>query len=113
MKKMSLTGKIKKITEVQERANFRFRKLILETTDKYPQVVAVDFTQNNCGLLDDTICKVGNIVEVFYNVRGREWTNSKNEVLYFTTLNGWRVREYQEEISTKDQAPDREDDLPF
>jgi single-strand DNA-binding protein len=110
MNKMSVIGKVKKITEIQEKGTFRFRKLIVETSDKYPQVVAVDFTQNNCGLLD--VWKVGDAVEVFFNVRGREWTNKDGNVLYFTTLNGWKVREYQE-VTAQDQAPYREDDLPF
>ena len=110
---MSIKGKVKTITEVEEKGNFRVRKLIIETMDKYPQVVALDFTQNNVGLLDDPVCKVGNNVEVFYNVRGRAWENREGKTLYFTSLQGWRVREYKEEISTKDQAPDREDDLPF
>ena len=110
---MSIKGKVKTITEVEEKGNFRVRKLIIETMDKYPQVVALDFTQNNVGLLDDPVCKVGNNVEVFYNVRGRAWENREGKTLYFTSLQGWRVREYKEEVSTKDQAPDREDDLPF
>ena len=113
MNTMSIKGKVKTITNVEEKGNFRVRKLVIETMDKYPQVVALDFTQNNVGLLDDPVCKVGNNVEVFYNVRGREWTNANNQVLYFTSLQGWRVREFKEEVSTRDQAPDREDDLPF
>ena len=110
---MSIKGKVKTITEVEEKGNFRVRKLIIETMDKYPQIVALDFTQNNVGLLDDPICKVGNSVEVFYNVRGREWTNANNQVLYFTTLQEWRVREYKEEVAVEVQSPDRENDLPF
>jgi len=110
---MSIKGKVKTITEVEEKGNFRVRKLIIETMDKYPQVVALDFTQNNVGLLDDPVCKIGNNVEVFYNVRGRAWENREGKTLYFTSLQGWRVREYKEEVSTQDQAPDREDDLPF
>ena len=43
---MSIKGKVKTITEVEEKGNFRVRKLIIETMDKYPQVVALDFTQN-------------------------------------------------------------------
>jgi|TARA_X000001382_G_scaffold130827_1_gene127133 hypothetical protein len=112
MNKMSIKGKIKTITEIEEKGNFRVRKLILKTTDKYPQVVALDFTQNNVGLLDDPVCKVGNNVEVFYNVRGREW-EKEGKVLYFTSLQGWRVREYREEVAVEAQSPDREEDLPF
>jgi len=46
-------------------------------------------------------------------VRGREWTNANNQVLYFTSLQGWRVREYREEVAVEAQSRDREDDLPF
>jgi len=110
---MSIKGKVKTITEVKEKGNFRVRKLIIETKEKYPQVVALDFTQDNVGLLDDTCCKIGNYVEVFYNVKGREWENREGKTLYFTSLQGWKVREYKEVVSTYDHAPDREDDLPF
>ena len=107
----TIKGTIKKITEVQEKGTFRFRKLILDTGGDYPQVLSIDFTQNNCGLLD--AWKEGSNVEVLYNLRGREWTNPKGEILYFTTLNGWKVENYKEEVAVEAQSPDREDDLPF
>jgi hypothetical protein len=113
MNKMSVTGKIKKITDVQEKGTFRFRKLILETQEKeakYNQTICIDFIANNCGLLD--VWKQGDLVEVQYNLRGREWTNPKGEVLYFTTLNGWKLKNF-EEVSVTDQAPDVDDDFPF
>ena len=47
-------------------------------------------------------CKVGNNVEVFYNVRGRAWENREGkDFIYFTSLQGWRVREYKDEVTTK------------
>ena len=106
----TIKGTIKKITEVQEKGTFRFRKLILDTGGDYPQVLSIDFTQNNTGLLD--AWKEGSNVEVLYNLRGREWTNPKDEVVYFTTVNGWRVKEDKGEVSTNDQSPDR-DEMPF
>ena len=111
---MSIKGKVKTITEVEERGTFRFRKLIVETQEseaKYNQTICVDFVQQNCGLLD--AWKVGDYVQVLFNLRGREWTNANNQVLYFTSLQGWRVREYREEVAVEAQSPDREDDLPF
>jgi len=108
----TIKGKIKKITEVQEKGTFRVRKLILDTGGDYPQSLSIDFTQNNCGLLD--AWKVGSEVEVYYNLRGREWINPKEEVIYFTTVNGWRVKENTLEVSATDQSPDRDrDDMPF
>ena len=114
MNKMSVKGKIKRITDVEERGTFRFRKLIVETQEreeKYNQTICVDFVQNNTALLD--AWKVGDSVEVLFNLRGREWTNPKGEILYFTTLNGWKVENYKEEVAVEAQSPDREDDLPF
>ena len=106
----TVKGKIKKITSVEQKNDFRFRKLILDTGGDYPQVVSIDFIQNNCGLLD--AWKVGDSVEVYYNLRGREW-EKENKILYFTTLNGWRVVEDKGEVSGNDQSPDRDDNLPF
>ena len=106
----TVKGTIKRITEVEQKNDFRFRKLILDTGGDYPQKLSIDFTQNNCGLLD--AWKVGSNVEVYYNLRGREWTNPKGEVVYFTTVNGWRLKENTLEVSATDQSPDR-DDLPF
>jgi len=108
---MSIKGKVKQIQETETKGNFTFRKLVIETNEKYPQVVSLDFTGNNVGLLD--AWKVGDNVEVYYNVRGRAWENKEGKVLYFTTLNGWSVREYREEVAVEAQSPDREDDLPF
>ena len=113
MNKMSIKGKIQQITELEEKGTFRVRKLILETIEKYPQIVALDFTNNNVGLLDDSICKTGNTVEVFYNVRGRAWENREGKTLYFISLQGWKVKNYLEDVPVEVQAPDREDDLPF
>lgn len=83
---MSVTGKIKKITDVQERGTFRFRKLILETQEKeakYNQTICIDFIANNCGLLD--VWKQGDLVEVQYNLRGREGQIQK-ERFYISPL---------------------------
>ena len=33
-----------------------------------------------------SVCKVGNSVEVFYNVRGRAWENREGKTLWFTSF---------------------------
>jgi single-strand DNA-binding protein len=35
--------------------------------------------------------KVGNEIEVSFNLRGREWTSPAGEVKYFNTLEAWRL----------------------
>lgn len=106
----TVKGSIKRITKLEHRGEFKFKKLILSTDDKYPQTVAIDFTQNNVGLLD--VWNEGDQVEVFYNLRGREYERD-GKIVYFTSINGWSVKGLGDEISTQAQAPDRDDDLPF
>ena len=103
-------GTIKEITQTESRGDFRFRKLTLTTNDKYPQVLSIDFTQDNCGLLDSY--QLGQAVEVAYNLRGREWTNPQGETKVFNSINGWKINEATEEVTAAVQAPDREG-LPF
>jgi len=106
----TVRGTIKRITQLEKKGEFQFRKLILSTDDKYPQTVAIDFTQNNVGLLD--VWNDGDQVEVFYNLRGREYERD-GKIVYFTSVNGWSVKGLEGEISSQVQAPDRDDDLPF
>ena len=98
-------GTIKEITQTESRGDFRFRKLTLTTNDKYPQVLSIDFTQDNCGLLDSY--QLGQSVEVAYNLRGREWTNPQGETKVFNSIQGWKINEATEEVTAADQAPDR------
>ena len=115
---MKIKGKIVEIGNVQEISEtFRKRQLILETIENYPQTLAIEFKQLNCGLLDANFCNQGQAVEVSINLKGRKWQNPQTkEIRYFNSIEGWRINEAKEEVTTKDQAPDRElvtDDLPF
>lgn len=103
-------GTIKEISQTESRGDFRFRKLTLTTNDKYPQVLSIDFTQDNCALLDSY--QLGQAVEIAYNLRGREWTNPQGETKVFNSINGWKINEATEEVTAAAQAPDREG-LPF
>ena len=80
-----LTGIIKLIQKEQIISDkFRKKEFVITTEDKYPQDVLFTLTQNNTDLVDSI--KVGEKVEVSFNLRGREW-NGK----YFNTLEAWSV----------------------
>jgi single-strand DNA-binding protein len=80
---------------------FTKRELIVETTDnpKYPQLVAFEATKERCALLDAV--KVGDAVDVEFNLRGREWRSPSGDVKYFNTLDIWKV-------SVTSKAPERQ-----
>ena len=73
--------------------------------------------QDRCEMLDTF--NVGDMVEVFFNLRGREWTNPQGEVKVFNTLDAWKL-EASAAAPAAQSVPEaanlgssQEDDLPF
>ena len=129
---MEVSGSVKVLGETQEfGANgFKKRECVITTAEQYPQIICVEFVQNNTTSLD--AYKVGDNVTIQVNVRCREWTNPQGEVKYFTSLQGWRIEKAgaattvaptsapMENIPAPSAADapgskgaDDEDDLPF
>ena len=102
--KLHLKGETQQITE-----KFSKREFVIQTEDKYPQLILLQLTQDNCPLLSDY--NLGDSIDVDINIRGREWTSPKGEVKYFNTLEAWRFnREQPEEASYESNDSD---DVPF
>jgi len=89
---MEIKGKIKKISETaQISERFRKREFVVEygSNPDYPQLIQFEMVQDRCELLDPF--EVGQYVEVFFDLRGREWTNPQGEVKYFNSLQAWKL----------------------
>jgi len=116
MFKINGTLKVANQTQVISE-KFSKREFVIETTDQYPQQVMFQLTQDKCELL--SAFKVGNQLEVSFNLRGREWTSPAGEVKYFNTLEAWRLERLDGNgESIQDKAPttpahEEEDDLLF
>jgi hypothetical protein len=83
-------GTIKVINQTQVISEkFSKREFVIETKDQYPQLIMFQLTQDKCELL--SAFKVGNEIEVSFNLRGCEWTSPGGEVKYFNTLEAWRL----------------------
>jgi len=120
MSELKVTGTVYKVFEtVQVSDSFKKREFVIETDDKYPQLVKLELTQDNCSKADGL--KEGQAVQVSFNIRGREWTSPKNEVKYFNTLQAWRIETLQQgensapmPATTEAQFPETfADDVPF
>jgi len=127
IRKMEITGKIKKIDETKTfgASGFRKREMVVTTNEQYPQMLMVEFVQDKCDLLNNY--QVGQDVKVSINLRGREWINPQGEAVYFNSIQGWRVEAAQpegsvgappmapiESFETTSNIDDNEpDDLPF
>lgn len=115
-----IEGTIHKIFKTQViSSTFQKREFVIKTNEDYPQMIKIEFTQDKCNLLD--AFKQGQEVEVFFNIRGREWLNRENVEVYFVTLQAWRIAAtsnqptqstYDEYVSSTDDM-DNTDDLPF
>ena len=89
---MNLKGKLKEIFDTQQISDkFSKREFVVEYADnpQYPQYIKFELTQDKCDLIDQY--KVGDEVDVQFNVRGRAWTNPQGVTQYFNTLQAWRL----------------------
>jgi hypothetical protein len=110
MFKLEGTLKVANATQVISE-KFSKREFVIETNDQYPQLVMFQLTQDKCNLLD--AFKVGNQVEVSFNLRGKSWTSPAGEVKYFNTLEAWRLERIGTELPTAQPLHEEVSDLPF
>ena len=69
----------------------------------YPQPLQFEMVQDRCELLDSF--EVGQEVEIFFDLRGREWTNPQGQVKYFNTLQAWKLVSEQSSVTTSPTTP--------
>tara|TARA_B100000427_G_scaffold50457_1_gene38455 strand:+ start:4 stop:378 length:375 start_codon:yes stop_codon:yes gene_type:complete len=99
---MEVQGKIKLVGDIQEITDsFSKRELVIVTQEQYPQTLCVEFVQDKMSLLDDF--QEGQEVKIGINLRGREWKNPEGKIKYFTSLQGWRIENLQNEVPDNDQ----------
>lgn len=114
---MNIKGKIVEIFEEQQVTDtFRKREFVIEYAEnpKYTELLKFELTQDNCDILN--AFSEGEVVEVYFNLRGRKWTDPKGEVKYFNSLQAWKIQQ-GESYDTPANEPDwlggDEDNLPF
>ena len=122
MSNLSIEGKVKRILDEQVISErFKKREFVIETEEQYPQVLVFQLVQDKTNLIDQI--NLGDRIEVFFNLRGREWQkDASSEIRVFNTLDAWRIQKV-ESISGQNQGigsstepiepAGPEDDLPF
>lgn len=116
---MKVEGRLHVIYETnQVTDSFKKQEFILaieEDTD-YPQYVKFEVVQDKIDKIRlGSKHNVNDVVEVEYNLRGREWTNKEGILMYFNTLQCWKMDMVKEvskaEVVVKEEV--NEDELPF
>jgi hypothetical protein len=115
---MKILGKIIEIKEAQQISEtFKKRNFVIEYAEnvQYPEYISFELVQDKCDLLDSF--KMGQEVEVSFNLRGRKWVNPEGETRYFNALQAWRIEPASGRPSSgqtmQGPTPVAEDDLPF
>jgi hypothetical protein len=121
---MQIRAKMIEIFEIQQVTNtFKKREFVVEYAEnpQYPEFMKFELIQDKCDILDDF--SIGQEVEVHFNLKGRKWTNPKGEIVYFNTLQAWRILEASSQPDAKAQDDDSplpdepppflDDDIPF
>lgn len=124
---MVIEGKLHaKMDTMQVSESFKKRDFAVEFIDNplYPQFVSFQLIQDRCAEIDKF--KIGDKIEVTFNLRGREWTSPEGEKKYFNTLEAWRIQAASAEGTPEpatagkqpvydmaDLANQGADDLPF
>jgi hypothetical protein len=104
-----LAGKLIHIgTPEQVTEKFRKMTIAIETDDRYPQKVPFDVVGKNIEAFMDLGYKVGDVVEVQFDVRGRE-RNGK----YYSSLAAWKVRQLNKQTTTRQPRNAGDDDIPW
>lgn len=120
---MEIKGKVHEVSATaQVTESLKKRELILEYIEnpQYPEYLKFEAIQDRCALLDNV--KPGDDVEVFFNLKGRPWTDKTGKKTYFNSLQLWRINvlggagsaatpDYAPPVDIN-SAPD-DDDLPF
>ena len=122
---MEIKGKVHEVGALQQVSEtFKKRDLIIEYAENptYPEYIRFEALQDKAGLLDSF--KAGDEVEVFFNLRGRPWTDKTGKTSYFNSLVIWRINAIAAGATAAatpayaapadvSNAPGEDDDLPF
>lgn len=114
---MNVKGKIKSVGNTEQKsAKFAVRTFVLELEGKYPELVEFQLVNNNTFIIDPF--KEGQEVDVYFNLKGREYNGR-----VYNSLQAWKIEGEPntnlDDSTTQEHAPQTEpqtkqdEDLPF
>ena len=90
MSNLTFKGIITHIGATQQVSEkFKKREIWIQDESQYPQTVCFEFHQDKTDILD--VYTEGQIVTIYFNLRGREWANAQGEKKVFNTLQAWKI----------------------
>lgn len=113
---MEIKGKVFEIGNIENvNEKFKKRELILEYAEnpEYVEYIKFEATQNKVDLLNTL--RVGDEVEISFNLRGRGWKDKSGKQNYTNNLVIWRVVKATQAYSGQLSVVSNDDtnDMPF
>ncbi len=123
---MEIKGKVHEVHPThQVTESFKKRDLIVAYAEnpQFVEYISFQATQDRVSIFDNL--KVGDEVQVAFNLRGRPWTNKDGVTTFFNSLVAWRVTKLEAQRPAQQTAPSYadlppmdisgadDDDLPF
>lgn len=108
MSELTIKGAIKLIKDINVISDkFSVREFVITTADKYPQEIIFQTVNDRMDIIAPY--GEGQVVEVSFNLRGRQVGEK-----YYNTLDAWKVQGEAKAPSVLDDILNNEqDDLPF
>lgn len=116
---------IRKIGEIKEFGENNFKVVKFQVKDdsnaEYPQILELQCTQEKAENLVK-YNKVGDRVDISFNLRGREWKSPEGKVSVFNTIEAWKIFKAENQSAeptnfeakvTSEPSNEEVDDLPF
>lgn len=107
---MDIKGTIVEIrpTEAKGVSNFQVRTFVIEVQNnrdtRYNDFLEFQLTGQRCVMLD--CMRVGQLVNVAFDIRGRKWTGKENQIRYFNSLVAWNIVLTEQQSGNAQTTPD-------
>lgn len=90
---------------------FKKREIVIcDNSEKFAQYLSFQFVQDKCNLLDGL--NLGEDITINFNLKGREWTGKDGQVKYFNSLEGWKISNNENTVSSSKEDTSI-NDMPF
>lgn len=107
-----MSGQILEIFEKKQISEkFSKREFVLITEGEYAQKPLFQLINDKCNILDNY--KLGDKVEVSFNLNGKSWTSPNGETKYFNTLDCWKIDSLDVQAPPPNIEAPPIDDVPF
>ena len=95
---------IEKFEVVHISETFKKREFVIEVRDgEYSEFIKFTSIQAQVEITDKY--KIGDEIDVHFNLKGRKWTNPQNEVKYFNDIQAWKVHSVKSEEGCIEPPP--------